>query len=121
MVIGPGELLYWPSYSEKLDYELEFGIFTGKEGMNIPRGEADEYIADYTIFNDISARDVIPRELSISLGPAKGKMFHRSTVMGPCITTPDQIGDPTNLRMEARVNGEIWSQGNSKDMYWKFS
>lgn len=119
-VAGPEDPILWPSFTEKLDYELEFGIFIGKEGQNIPKERAREYIAGYTIFNDVSARDILGREIKLGVGPAKGKNFQNANILGPCLVTPEEIPDPYNLRMVARVNGEVWSQGNSRDMYFKF-
>lgn len=117
-VIGPEEVIPWPSYTDRLDYELEYGIYIGKRGKNIPREQAAKYIAGYTIFNDVSARDMQALEMTARLGPAKGKDF--CNVMGPCLVTPDEI-DPSNLRMIARVNGEIWSEGNSGTSYWTWA
>jgi 2-keto-4-pentenoate hydratase/2-oxohepta-3-ene-1,7-dioic acid hydratase in catechol pathway len=54
----------------------------------------------------------------VRLGPAKGKDW--CTALGPYLVTPDEIGDAYNLRMTARVNGELWSEGNSGSIYWKF-
>ncbi len=119
-VIGPDVPIVWPAYTEKLDYELEFGLYIGKQGANIAEAEAHRYIAGFTIFNDISARDVIPGEVSAFLGPAKGKDMDTGNVMGPVLVTPDEL-DPANLAMEARINGEVWSKGNSNDMYWSFA
>lgn len=118
-VIGPEEEVEWPPYTEKLDYELEFGIVIGRTGRDISPEDAPAYIAGYTIFNDISARDVIPQEVSMNLGPAKGKDWDRSNVIGPWLVTPDEL-DASNLDMQARINGEVWSSGNSSDMYHKF-
>lgn len=118
-VSGPDDPILWPSYTEKLDYELELAVCIGKYGKNIPVNKAAEYIAGYTIFNDISARDIQAKEMQLLLGPAKGKSFQNSNIMGPCLVTPDEI-DANNLKMVARVNGEIWSEGNSKDMHFKF-
>jgi 2-keto-4-pentenoate hydratase/2-oxohepta-3-ene-1,7-dioic acid hydratase in catechol pathway len=56
--------------------------------------------------------------MKVRLGPAKGKDW--CTALGPWLVTPDEVGDPYNLRMTARVNGELWSEGNSGSMYWKF-
>jgi 2-keto-4-pentenoate hydratase/2-oxohepta-3-ene-1,7-dioic acid hydratase in catechol pathway len=114
-VIGPDEIIPWPSYTDLLDYELEYGIYIGKEGKNIPREQAEEYIAGYTILNDISARDIQLREMVVGLGPVKGKDF--CSVMGPCLVTPDEV-NPANMRMTARINGEIWSDNNSGTSYW---
>ncbi len=118
-VIGPEETVQWPAYTEKLDYELEFAIVIGKQGRDISVENASEYIAGYTIFNDISARDIIPKEVSMNLGPAKGKDFDRGNVLGPWLVTPDEL-DANNLAMEARINGEVWSRGNTSDMFHKF-
>ncbi len=117
-VIGPEDTIPWPSYTDWLDYELEYGIYIGKKGKNIPREQATEYIAGYTIFNDVSARDIQALEMTARLGPAKGKDF--CSVMGPCLVTPDEI-DPSNLRMIARINGEAWSEGNSGTSYWTWA
>jgi 2-keto-4-pentenoate hydratase/2-oxohepta-3-ene-1,7-dioic acid hydratase in catechol pathway len=117
-VVGPDAPILWPSYTEKLDYELEFAICIGKYGVNIPPEKAGEYIFGYTLFNDISARDILRREMGV-FGPAKGKGFQNSNIMGPCLATPDEI-DPKNLKMTARINGEVWSEGNSRDMHFIF-
>lgn len=119
-VIGDGADVVWPDYTEKLDYELEFGIYIGKQGSNISVEDAADYIAGYTIFNDISARDVIPGEVQMFLGPAKGKDMDHGNVMGPCMVTADAL-DVSSLAMVARVNGEEWSRSNTDDMYWSFA
>ena len=119
-IVGTGEPILWPSFTEQLDYELEFAIVLGKKGKNIPEEKAYEYVAGYTVCNDVSARDIELKEIrAMPLGPIKGKDFDTGTVIGPCITTHDEIGDPHNLKMFARVNGELWSEANTKDMYWK--
>lgn len=118
-VIGPDEVIQWPSYAEKLDYELEFGIFIGRQGKDIPRQEARDYIAGYTIFNDWSARDVQGDIMSLKMGPAKSKDFDSGNSMGPFLVTPDEI-DPENLTMIARVNGEEKCRANSAGMQFKF-
>ncbi len=119
-VIGTGQDVLWPRYSKMLDYELEFGIFTGKRGKNIPREKADKYIFGYCIFNDMSARDAQIREMQGQLGPAKGKDFDTGNIMGPWLVTADEIEDPYNLTMVVRVNGEERSRSNSGGMQHKF-
>ena len=118
-VIGPDEDVLWPSYTQLLDYELEFALFIKKRGTNIKAEDAHEYIGGYTIFNDISARDIQGAEMSLMLGPAKGKDMNNGNVLGPCLVTPDEF-DPANAKMIARVNGETWTEGNSGDMYYPF-
>ena len=119
-IAGHEAVVTWPNYTEKLDFELEWGVYIGKIGKNIPVADAADYIAGYTIYNDISARDIQFRHMTLALGPAKGKDFDNSNIMGPCLVTPDDIGNPYNLRMIARVNGEVWADGNTSDMYYTF-
>jgi 2-keto-4-pentenoate hydratase/2-oxohepta-3-ene-1,7-dioic acid hydratase in catechol pathway len=119
-VRGTNTTVKWPSYSEVMDYELEFGIITKNKGANIPAAKARDHIFGYTIFNDFSARDAQRIEMEGRLGPAKGKSFDGGNVMGPWIVTPDEIGDPYKLKMEARVNGKARSQGISEGMLFSF-
>ena len=114
-IVGHDQDLIWPSYTEQLDYELEMACIIGREGRDIRREEADAYIFGFACLNDFSARDIQMREMRCRLGPAKGKDF--GTALGPWIVTKDEVEDYQNLRMTARINGEVWSQGNSRDMY----
>ena len=118
--IGTDEDVVWPRYSKLLDFELEFGFYLGKRAKDVPREKAREHIFGYTIFNDISARDAQSVEMGGMLGPAKGKDFDTANVMGPCLVTADELPDPYDLEMVARVNGEEWGRGNSRDMRWSF-
>jgi len=72
----------------------------------------------FTVMNDFSARDIQRKEMRVRLGPAKGKDW--CTGLGPYLVTPDEIGDPYNLEMTARINGQEWSRGNSSALFWKF-
>ena len=119
-ISGPDEVITWPSYSEVMDYELELAAVIGKRGKNIPKNKALSYVFGFTVFNDFSARDAQMVESQGMLGPAKGKDFDKANSFGPCIVTIDEIGDPYDLTMIARVNGEERCRGSSSDMYWKF-
>lgn len=119
-VIGHEQDVIWPSHSQRLDYELELGIVLGRTGRDISEKEAREYIFGYTIFNDFSARDAQEFEMTAPFGPAKGKDFDTGNVIGPWIVTRDELPDPYKLRMTARVNGELWSEGSSCDMVHSF-
>lgn len=118
-VVGTGAEIRWPSYTEKLDYELEIAAIIGGP---VPRGVSVEaahgYIAGYTIFNDWSARDIQRREMSVGLGPGLGKDF--ATSMGPCFVTADGY-DPVGAATQVRVNGEIWSSGEVGAMRCSFA
>ncbi|MHA1266950.1 MAG: fumarylacetoacetate hydrolase family protein [Candidatus Helarchaeota archaeon] len=118
-IIGPRDPIIFPKTITKwLDFEVELGIVIGKEGKDIDENEARDYIAGYTILNDISARDIEIPEILLRLGPFKSKDFDTAGPLGPCIVTPDEIGDPHNLNMELRVNGTVMQRGNTKEMKW---
>ena len=119
-VKGTNTTVKWPRYSEVMDYELEFGIVTKGKGADISAAKARNHIFGFTIFNDFSARDAQRIEMEGRLGPAKGKSFDGGNVIGPWIVTPDEIGDPYGLRMEARVNGETRSTGTTNGMLFSF-
>lgn len=119
-VRGTNTVVKWPRYSAVMDYELEFGIITKRKGANISAAQAKNHIFGYTIFNDFSARDAQRIEMEGRLGPAKGKSFDGGNVIGPWIVTPDEIGDPYRLNMEARVNGEVRSRGVTEGMLFSF-
>ncbi len=119
-VIGTDQDVLWPSYSRLMDFELEFGFYVRKKGVDIPKEKARDYIYGYTIFNDFSARDAQTIEMGGQLGPAKGKDFDYGNAMGPCLVTADELTDPYNLTMIARVNGEEWGRGSTSTMHWKF-
>jgi 2-keto-4-pentenoate hydratase/2-oxohepta-3-ene-1,7-dioic acid hydratase in catechol pathway len=118
--IGHEHDVTWPAYSNWMDYELEMAAVIGKTGKDIQADKAVEHIFGFTIFNDFSARDAQYVEMAGQLGPAKGKDFDTGNAMGPWIVTTDEIGDPHNLAMDARINGERWGGGNSGQMHHKW-
>lgn len=124
-IFGPEDTIPYPKKSNALDYELEVACVIGKGGKNIKAEDAEEHIFGYMIYNDWSARDIQKQEMSVGLGPAKGKDFAQS--FGPYLVTPDELADRHtgragvyDLEMIARVNGEERSRGNWKDLYWSF-
>jgi 2-keto-4-pentenoate hydratase/2-oxohepta-3-ene-1,7-dioic acid hydratase in catechol pathway len=119
-VVGPEAEVRIPAYCKQFDYELEWAVVIGREGVDIPAARAREHIAGYTIFNDFSARDAQKREMGGRLGPAKGKDFDTGNAIGPWLVTPDELPDPYNLTMRARVNGAEWSRGSTATMHWRF-
>lgn len=119
-VVGIDDPFEWPAFSKALDFELEFGCYIGRSGKDISKNRARRHIFGYTIFNDISARDAQAKEMGGMLGPAKSKDFDTANVMGPCLVTADELADPYDLEMVARVNGEEWGRGNTRDMRWHF-
>ena len=119
-VVGPDVEIAWPKYSSVMDYECEMAAVIGTRGRDIPKEEAASHVFGYTIFNDFSARDLQMKEMAGRLGPAKSKDFDTGNVLGPYLVTPDEVPDPYALTMRARVNGEEWSHGSSREMHFRF-
>jgi 2-keto-4-pentenoate hydratase/2-oxohepta-3-ene-1,7-dioic acid hydratase in catechol pathway len=117
-IYGPDDTVPWPAYTDKLDYELEVCAVIGVPGRRIRAEDADRHIVGYTLYNDWSARDIQPREMSIGIGPGISKDF--ATSLGPCIATPDEF-DLGNARLAARVDGEVWSTGTLGTMHFSFA
>jgi 2-keto-4-pentenoate hydratase/2-oxohepta-3-ene-1,7-dioic acid hydratase in catechol pathway len=118
-VIGPEAEIPWPAWIERLDHELELAAVIGRRCKDVSVAEARACVFGYTIWNDVSARDVQARELPIGMGPAKAKDWDGSNVLGPCLVTADEL-DAGDLRMEVRVNGERWGADSSASMHWSF-
>jgi 2-keto-4-pentenoate hydratase/2-oxohepta-3-ene-1,7-dioic acid hydratase in catechol pathway len=118
--IGPGHEILWPNYTDVLDYELELGMVVGLDGKNIKARDAYKHIFGFTILNDISARDIQKKEMSVRLGPAKAKDF--CSIIGPVITTIDEFetSEP-DLLMTAKINGALWSSGQSGDSHFTWA
>jgi 2-keto-4-pentenoate hydratase/2-oxohepta-3-ene-1,7-dioic acid hydratase in catechol pathway len=118
-VIGPEEEIPWPSFTERLDHELELAAVIGRRCRNVDASSAADVVFGYTIWNDFSARDVQTRELPVGMGPGKAKDWDGSNVLGPCLVTADDL-DAGALRMSVRVNGETWGEDTSASMHWSF-
>ena len=116
-ILGPDDVVPWPSYTDKLDYECEVAAIVGRGGRDVATDDAESYVFGYTVMNDWSARDIQKDEMSCWLGPAKGKDF--ATSLGPVLVTPDEL-DGSSGEMVARVNGEERSRGNLASMFHKW-
>lgn len=119
-IAGPDEDVFWPTYSEYMDYECELACVIGKRGKDITVEDAGTHIFGFTVFNDLSARDAQAKETVGWLGPAKGKDFDKANILGPCIVTADEIGEYAELEMVVRLNGNEVSRGSAGEMYWSF-
>jgi 2-keto-4-pentenoate hydratase/2-oxohepta-3-ene-1,7-dioic acid hydratase in catechol pathway len=119
IAVGPYDPIVKPAFTQQLDFEFELGVYIGRKGIDISAAEAEGHIAGITIYNDVSARDVQWREMDLFLGPAKGKNFEGANIMGPCLVTLDEV-DWNDLRMVARVNGEVVADDHSSGMYHQF-
>jgi 2-keto-4-pentenoate hydratase/2-oxohepta-3-ene-1,7-dioic acid hydratase in catechol pathway len=124
-VIGPNEIIPWPIYSDKIDYEIELAVVIGETAKCVGIDDAVNYVAGYTIANDVSVRSV-----TFSKGRAKrpwdefydwlnGKWSDGFCPMGPYLVTKDEIKDVQNLDMRMTVNGEVRQQANTAQMIYK--
>jgi fumarylacetoacetate (FAA) hydrolase len=123
-VCGPNTDVPKPAATSELDFELELACVIGRGGRDIAAEDAWDHIAGYTIMNDWSARDLQRQEMSVGLGPAKGKDF--ATSLGPYLVTPDEIADSFhdgrhNLTMIGRINGEEVSRASADSIHWTFA
>jgi 2-keto-4-pentenoate hydratase/2-oxohepta-3-ene-1,7-dioic acid hydratase in catechol pathway len=111
-VVGPGDDVHLPRVSNLLDYEGELAIVIGARCRHVPAERAHEVIAGYTIANDVSVRDWQLRSPTMTLG----KSFDTHGPLGPWIVTPDELGDPHDLRIRTYVNDELRQDGRTADM-----
>jgi 2-keto-4-pentenoate hydratase/2-oxohepta-3-ene-1,7-dioic acid hydratase in catechol pathway len=115
-IIGPDDAIVYPEgLTAELDYELELAVVIGKSGKFFGPEEAEDYIAGYLIFNDITARDIQRREMQSGVF-SFSKAIDTFCPIGPWIVTKDEIADPHALSMELRVNGEVRQRGNTAQL-----
>ncbi|MEO5951553.1 MAG: fumarylacetoacetate hydrolase family protein [Chloroflexia bacterium] len=113
-ITGPySDIPYDGNVSTQIDWEGELAIVIGKEGKNISREDAMQYVFGYTVVNDISARDIQKRHGGQFF---KGKSLDGSCPMGPWIVTADEIPDSNNLQLTTRVNGLLKQNANTGTM-----
>jgi len=119
-IIGSGDDIVYPEgLTKELDYELELAIVIGKSGKFFGPDEADDYIAGFTVFNDISARDIQRKEMESGVF-SFSKAIDTFCPIGPWIVTRDEVPDMHELPMQLRVNGEVRQQGNTNQTRIKF-
>ena len=115
-IIGPDDDIVYPSQlTNEMDYELELAIVIGKAGKFFGPEEALDYIAGFTVFNDISARDIQREEMKSGVF-SFSKAIDTFCPIGPYIVTRDEVPDFMNLAMSLTVNGEIRQRGNTNQM-----
>ncbi|KIH83006.1 fumarylacetoacetate hydrolase family protein [Pseudomonas batumici] len=117
-ISGAYEDLVLPPTTTKPDWELELAVVIGKEGYNIRAEDAMDYVAGYTIVNDISARDLIPRTDYKMLGTdwMRSKGQPGFLPLGPYLVPKQFIEDPHNLSMRLTVSGQTMQDETTADM-----
>ncbi|WP_047980340.1 fumarylacetoacetate hydrolase family protein [Ornithinibacillus contaminans] len=111
-LIGPEDVIQKSPATAKLDYEVELTIVIGKKATKVKREDALNYIAGYTIGNDISARDLQKRTQQW----LQGKTLDNSTPIGPWVVTADEVGNPSGLVIKSYVNGELRQSSNTEKL-----
>ena len=115
-IVGPDDAVVYPEHlTKELDYELELAVIIGRDAKWFGPEEAMDYVAGYLIFNDITARDIQREEMRSGVF-SFCKAIDTFCPLGPWIVTPDEIGDPHELNMELRVNGESRQVSNMNHM-----
>jgi 2-keto-4-pentenoate hydratase/2-oxohepta-3-ene-1,7-dioic acid hydratase in catechol pathway len=115
-IIGTEDAVVYPDHlTNELDYELELAVVIAKSGKHFGPDEAADYIGGYTIFNDITARDIQRKEMESGVF-SFCKAIDTFCPLGPWIVTPDEIPDPHDLAMELRVNGDVRQTSHSGRM-----
>ena len=110
--IGAHDTITLPPESSQVDWEVELAIVMGRDGRRIPEGGAMEYIAGFTVCNDVSMRDWQFR----GPGPMQGKAWDRCTPIGPVLVAPEDCNDAVDLRVQTFVDERKMQEGRTSDM-----
>ncbi len=111
-VNGPFDPILLPESSGQIDWEVELAVVIGRRAKRIAREAALDFVGGYMVANDVSGRQAQFADSQWF----RGKSFDGFAPMGPCLVTPEEIGDPGNLRLTARVDGVLMQDGNTADM-----
>jgi 2-keto-4-pentenoate hydratase/2-oxohepta-3-ene-1,7-dioic acid hydratase in catechol pathway len=114
-IVGPGRDIIKPAGTEDLDCATELALIIGRKCKHVPPEKALEYVAGYTILNDVSARDIAARERAAGQ-VLLGKCFDTFAPLGPWLVTRDEIADPMRLSIRTRVNGVLRQEGDTSTM-----
>ncbi|MFN8346965.1 MAG: fumarylacetoacetate hydrolase family protein [Spirosomataceae bacterium] len=117
VLAGHKEVIPIPEVSVEFDYEAELAFVVGKQAKNVPKEKALDYVAGYTVANDLSVRDYQRRTLQF----LQGKSFDKSGPMGPVMVTSDELRDVNHESMTLRLNGKIMQQTPLADMVFDVS
>lgn len=109
---GPFDPVLMPTSSGRIDWEVELAVVIAKEGKHIAAEQAPGYIAGYSVFNDVSGRQAQFADSQWF----RGKSFDTFAPMGPALVTADEIENVQNLKLTAKVNGQLMQSGTTRDM-----
>jgi 2-keto-4-pentenoate hydratase/2-oxohepta-3-ene-1,7-dioic acid hydratase in catechol pathway len=111
-IIGCGDAIVLHKATTKVDYEVELGIVIGKRGKNIPKARAMEHVFGYTIFHDVSARDLQFKSKQWT----RGKSPDTFAPTGPWLVTRDEVCDPHKLAIRTWLNGQLMQDSNTANL-----
>jgi 2,4-diketo-3-deoxy-L-fuconate hydrolase len=117
-IVGPNDDVVIPHGSTKTDWEVELGVVIGDTARDVPRESALEYVAGYTVVNDVSERAF---QLEHGGQWVKGKSCDTFAPLGPWLVTRDEVPDPQNLELSLEVNGHRYQNGNTRTMVFDVS
>ena len=115
-VVGPNDALVIPRNATKVDWEVELALVVGKTALYVPKDEALDYVAGYVLHNDYSERSF---QLERGGQWVKGKSADTFAPLGPFLASPDELADPSNLKMWLKVNGEIRQHSSTANMIFE--
>ncbi len=124
-IIGDGDPILLPALSDRIDWEIELAIVIGRRGRYIPEAAVYDYVAGYTIVNDVSARRINvgferrPREDDHFYDWLHGKWFDSFAPMGPFVVTREEIADPHSLNFSLKVDDQIRQADNTAKMIFR--
>lgn len=120
---NPGDPILIPSASpDHIDWECELGVVIGRRCRNVSEADALDYVAGYTVVNDISDRSFKPnpgrkpRERDKFFDWLHGKWHDTFCPMGPCLLSADEVDDPQNLPIKLTVNGQVKQEASTAEM-----
>ena len=118
-VVGPNDNVVKPPETQKLDWEVELGAVIGRRARRVNAERALDYIAGYTVVNDVSARDLNSRtDYPFKFDWFQGKCHDTFAPIGPWIVPAWQIPDPQKVSLKLTVNGEVKQHDSSTNMIW---
>ncbi len=112
-IIGPNQAITWSgSLTKKVDFEAELAVVIGKTARKVREADALNYVAGYTVCNDVSARDLQFSDKQYT----RGKSLDTFCPLGPWLVTADEIDNPQALRLQAILNGQVMQDATTGDM-----
>lgn len=117
-LIGPGEPIILPKMSKRVDHEVELGVIIGKRAKRVPREKAMDYVLGYTVFLDITARDLQAEAIEKGLPWSVCKGFDTFAPVGPRVVDKRELSID-DLELGLKVNGEVRQLGRTSEMLFK--